>query len=176
MLSKSQQRQIGELLNASFGDAALAITSGAGQDGVENTPAFFVPIPTGRIARPESAVPILVFTTDLDAAETLILNTLNGRDATSAAGAGAADFDTGVQGHEIIADVLLATGGGGGTTVRGGFRGPTLNLVGARTHIQFQYKVTLSRGSIDTVNLQLVIVWGGHGVEPTLAVIEDSNL
>lgn len=174
MLSKSQQRQIGELLNASFGDVALAITAGAGQDGLENN-GLFVPIPTGNISRPESAVPILLFDADLDDTETLTLKKLNGQDATDAAGAGAADFDTGVQGHEITSDVLLATGGSGGTTARGAFRGPTLSLVGARTHIRFQYTVDLSRAVTDTVQLQLVIVWGGHGVEPTLALIEDSN-
>ena len=174
MLSKAQQRQFGDLCNASFGDVALAIIAGAGQDGLEND-GLFVPIPTATISRPESAVPIIVFTTTLAAAATLTLNKLNGRDATDAAGAGAADFDTGVQGHEITSDVLLATGGGGGTTVNGGFRGPTLNLVGARTHIQIQYTLSLSAGSIDTLDAQLVILWGGFGVEPTLAVIEDSN-
>lgn len=175
MLSKSQQRQFGELCNVSFGDDALAIIAGAGQDGLEND-GLFVPIPTGNIARPESATPLLVFATTLAAAATLTLNKLNGRDATDAAGAGAADFDTGVQGHEITSAVLLATGGGGGTTAKAGFRGPTLNLVGARTHIQFQYTLSLSAGSIDTVDVQLAILWGGHGVEPTLALIEDSNL
>ncbi len=175
MLSKAQQRQFGDLCNASFGDVPLSITSGAGQDGLENTPSFFVPIPTATIARPESAVPILVFTTDLDDLETLILNALNGRDATDAAGTGAADFDTGAQGHEITSPVVLATGKTSGTTVKGGFRGPTLNLVGARTHVSFQYTLTLSRGSIDTMVAQLFILWGGYGVEPTLSVVEDSN-
>ncbi len=172
MLSKAQQRQFGDLCNASFGDPALTITSGAGQDGLEND-GNFVPIPdAGGKTRPESATPIIVFTTDLDAAETLILNALNGQDAADGAGTGVADFDTD---HSVSADVLLATGGGGGTTVTGGFRGPTLSLVGARTHIRFQYTLTLSRGATDTVNAQLAILWGGYGEEPTITIVEDSN-
>jgi hypothetical protein len=175
MLSKSQQRQFGELCNASFGDDPLAITAGAGQDGLEND-GLFVPIPTATIARPESAVPILVYKATLADTVTLTLNALNGRDATDAAGAGAADFDTGSQGHQITSAVLLATGKSGGTVIRGAFRGPTLSLVGARTHIQFQYTLSLSSGSLDLLAVQLMILWGGFGVEPTLALVEDSNV
>ena len=176
MLSKSQQRQFGNLCNGSRGDAALAFTAGDGDDGVEQTPAFFVPIPTVTISRPESAVFFLVYTATLAVGVTLTLNTVTGRDATDAAGAGAADFDTGAQGHEITNDVLLATGGSGGTTASGAFRGPTLNLVGARTHVSFQYKLSISSGSIDTAAVQVAILWGGYGVEPTLALVEDSNV
>lgn len=171
-LSKSEQRQFGEMMNASFGDDALAITAGAGQDGLEND-GDFVAIPdAGGKKRPESATPVLVFTTDLDDTETLTLLAQNGQDASSAAGAGVADFDLG---HSVTSSVLLATGLSGGTTVKGAHRGPTLNLVGANTHIRFQYTVDLSRAVTDTVNIQLMIVWGGYGLEPTDAVVEDSN-
>ncbi len=172
MLSKSQMRQFGELCNASFGDETLAITSGAGQDGLENNGNFVLIPDAGGFKRPESATPILIFTTTLDLDETLILDAMNGQHATNVAGAGVADFDTG---HSITAPATLATGLSGGTTALGTFRGPTLNLVGADVAIRFQYTLTLSRGATDVVSVQLVILWGGYGLEPTTALQIDSN-
>lgn len=172
MLSKTQERQFGELGNFSYAGAALSITAGAGQDGLEqNTPWVLIPDGGGK-KRPLSAVLGLVFTSDLDDTETLSLVEMNGQHASDASGTDAEDFDTE---HSIIVPVVLATGLSGGTTATGGFRSPTLNLVGADVAIRFQWTVDLSRGATDTVVVNPVILWGGYSLEPTDAVVADAN-
>lgn len=180
MLSLSQMRQFGSLCNGSYGGDAQNIIAGAGQDGLENDRDFVLIPDAGGKKRPESATPVWIITTTLAAAATLSLVAANGQHATNVAGAGVADFDLkhsiGGTG-KVAGPVLLATGGGGGTTAKLVYRGPTLVLVGADVAIRFQDTFDLSAGSIDTVDIQLMILWGGYGKEPTDddALVVDSN-
>ena len=182
MLSLSEMRQFGSLCNASYGGDAQNIIAGAGQDGLENDRDFVLIPDGGGKKRPESATPIWIITTTLADTETLSLITANGQHATDVAGAGVADFDlkhsVGIANTSKVAGpVLLATGLSGGTTAKLVYRGPTLVLVGADVAIRFQDTFDLSASGTDTVDIQLMILWGGYGKEPTdeFALVEDSN-
>ncbi len=180
MLSLSQMRQFGSLFNGSYGGDAQNIIAGGGQDGAENDRDWVLIPDGGGKKRPESATPVWTITTTLDATETLSLVAANGQHASDVSGTGAADFDlkhsVGGTG-KVTGPVVLAVGGGGGTTAKLVYRGPTLSLVGANVAIRFQDTFALSRAVTDTVDIQLTIIWGGYGKEPTdeFALVVDSN-
>jgi hypothetical protein len=85
---------------------------------------------------------------------------LNLQDATSAAGAGAADFGT------AVPSAVLVTSSGG--TTETGVLEADFNLMTARQFIRLQYTPDMSAAATDTAELGAIVILGGPEDKPAV--------
>jgi hypothetical protein len=115
----------------------------------------------------DTAKVVVVTRAVLGADETLSITAANLRDATSDAGASAADY-----GAAISTSQLIATGGSGGSTELDVIELFDVDLTGANRYVQLQFTPDLSRANTDTATLS--VVWylrNSHGQPSTAAVV-----
>ena len=150
-MSFGQMRDIGAWLKAyvAMEVAAVVITAGAGNDGVEVDGAWF---PVG--SDHTSAMLIIGWVATLVDTKTLTL-TANIQDATALAGTGAADFG------EALAATVVATGQTGDTVESGTTCLQLPEFNGNRGFIRSQITADLSATGTDTVSLSAILVCGG---------------
>jgi hypothetical protein len=138
------EHSVGDFLTQLFGGAGRAVAAGAG-DNTEVDGGW------GDRTGSQSCFVDIAYTATLTAAATLSF-TANLQDATSSAGAGAADFGT------ALSATVVATGPGGGGTVTGVYRCLETDLAGARAYIQAQITPNLSAGATDLCTWAAVII------------------
>jgi hypothetical protein len=105
----------------------------------------------------DSAKIVIRYTTTLAAAQTLSFN-LQARDATSGAGAGAANYETATGAR--LAETGAATNKEGTFEI-------DVNLTGAREFFGFTITPTMSAPSADTVVFEAIVILFGANKEPT---------
>ncbi len=153
----SNYRDLGKDLRGLPIHDSETITAGAGNDNVE-VDGNWVDRVGANQRLPLCGKLLISFTAVLDAAETLSI-AANLQDATDSAGAGAADYGN------ALANAVVATGGGGGTTERGVVE-LDVDLSAARQFLRSQVTADLSRANTDTVALSIVFVAAGDRQAP----------
>ena len=106
---------------------------------------------------------VIAYTATLAEGETLSI-AANLQDATSAAGAGVADFGT------AYASTVVATGGTGGSTETGVLE-LDFDLLTADQFIRLQFTPDLSAGATDVAELAAVYILGGSNENPVTASV-----
>ena len=145
-------RDIGALISPRGGGAARITAAGAGDNTEVNGPWIDR---TGF----ESVMASVAWRTTLTAAKTLAIAG-NLQDATSAAGAAAADFGT------ALASIVVSTGAQ--TTLDGVTRIGDFDLSDARQFIRLQFTPDLNAGSADIGDLAGQLILGGAVETPAV--------
>lgn len=115
--------------------------------------------PDGDLSWARSAKLVITYTATLQGGETLKF-ALNMQDATSSAGAGAADYG------DALAATTVATGESGGSTETGTAE-VDVDLSGAKEFIRAQITPDLSAGGTDTCEWSACLVLYGPSRQPT---------
>lgn len=154
-------KDIGFYIHPEHGDSDVSgVAAGAG-DNVEATGGW-VQVPEGA----QSAAMVINWSTVLTATQTFSLSA-NAQDATSAAGANAADYKAlaaeGADGagKQTLTPTVVATGGAGGTTVTGTTTIRFPDIRSNRGFLASQVTGDLSAGAADTFNYGVVWIFGG---------------
>ena len=155
MNSYLQEHNVGARLTAQAGGGVSATAGGAG----DNTKADGLWLDRSRYG---SAKLVIHYRATLAAAATLSLQA-NLRDAVDGAGAGANAFGA------AMASKVVATGPGGGGTVRGVVE-LDYDLNGARQFVQAQFTPDLSAANTDTCQIEAVWVFGTKSLGSQSAV------
>lgn len=151
------QTDIHSVVTARLASAIAAITAaGAG----DNTAIVGLAIDRAALGMPLNADIVLAYDATLAAAATLTLKTVKVED--SADGASWADYAT------FTDPGVVATGPGGGGTVRGQFR-LGVNLSSARRHVRVGFTPDLSAGAADTARVLALLVLAGFDALPSPA-------
>lgn len=156
-------RDIGAWVKGYLALTPAVITAGAGNDGVE--------VDGGWVDVSDlpghGAVLLIAYSAVLGDGETLSI-AANLQDATSIAGVGAADFG------DALANAVIATGGTGGTTVKGVVEVPIKEFNGNRGFVQAQVTADLSAATTDTVAIAAVLLVGGAHNLPAASGVQSN--
>ncbi|BCH33130.1 hypothetical protein MesoLjLc_50600 [Mesorhizobium sp. L-8-10] len=115
------------------------------------------------VGRALSAKLVIAFTAALGQDETLTF-AMNFQDATSLAGAGAADFS------DAVTATTVATGDSGGSTETGTFE-VDIDLSGAKQFIRTQVTPNLSASGTDTCEWSAILMFYGDHRQPSTQAV-----
>ena len=154
----AMQHDIESWVVGGFGHYEAVITAGAGNDNVEVNGPWLDR--RNDVKGPHLSVAVMIlWEAVLTNSKTLSL-AANLQDATSAVGAGAADFGT------ALANAVVATSDASPNETIRGVTKFAVNLGAARQFLRLQLTANLSATGTDTVKLAAVFVFGGDDVLP----------